>query len=49
MHNPKCILENKTQKILCDFEVQMDYIILARRPWVPYACGFRTDLANPSE
>ena len=32
MHKPKFDLENEIHKILWDFEIQMDYLILARRP-----------------
>ena len=32
MYNPEFILENKTQKILWDFEIQTDHLISARRP-----------------
>ena len=32
MHNPESILENETHKLLCDFEIQTDHEILARRP-----------------
>ena len=32
MHNPVSVLENDTQKLLWDFDIQMDYLILARRP-----------------
>ena len=32
MHNPEFVLENETNKILLGFEIQMDHIILARRP-----------------
>ena len=31
MHKPKSKLENKMQKILWDFDIQMDHLILARR------------------
>ena len=31
MHNPKSILENKTHKLLWDFEIQTDHLILGRR------------------
>ena len=31
MHNPKSFLENETLKVLWDFEIQIDHIILARR------------------
>ena len=30
MHNPESVLENKTHKILLDFEIQTDYQISAR-------------------
>ena len=30
-HNPESVLENDTHKILWDFEIQTDYLILARR------------------
>ena len=32
MHNPESILENETHKILWDFEIQTDNLMLARRP-----------------
>ena len=32
MHNPKSDLENETQKILWDFQIQPNHLILARRP-----------------
>ena len=32
MHNPESGLENETHKLLWDFEIQMDHLILARRP-----------------
>ena len=32
IHNPESVLENKTQKILWDFEKQADNLISARRP-----------------
>ena len=32
MHNPESVLENETQKILWDFEIQSDNLISARRP-----------------
>ena len=32
MYNPASVLENDTQKLLWDFDVQMDHLILARRP-----------------
>ena len=31
VYDPESILENKTQKILLDFEIQTDHLILARR------------------
>ena len=31
-HNPASVLENDTHKILWDFDIQTDYLILARRP-----------------
>ena len=35
MHNPESVLENGTNKILCDFEIQMDNLISASVPdWV---------------
>ena len=30
MHNPEYILENETQKLLWDFEIQTDHFILAK-------------------
>ena len=32
MHNPESVLENETHKILCDFQIQTDHLISARRP-----------------
>ena len=32
MHNLESVLENKTHKVLCNFEIQADYLISARRP-----------------
>ena len=32
MHNPTSVQENKTHKLLCDFEIQTDHLILIRRP-----------------
>ena len=32
MHNPAPVLENTTHKLLWDFNIQMDHLILARRP-----------------
>ena len=32
MHNPALVLENDTHKLLWDFNIQMDHLILARRP-----------------
>ena len=32
MHKPESVLENKTHKILCDFEIQTDHLIPARKP-----------------
>ena len=32
MHKPESVSEKETQEILKDFEVQIDYQILARRP-----------------
>ena len=34
MHNPESIQENKTHKLLCDFEIQMDHLISARQPHI---------------
>ena len=36
MHNPESVLENKGNDILCDFEVQTDQQISARRPNVVF-------------
>ena len=30
--NPESVLEKETRKLLGDFEIQMDHLILARRP-----------------
>ena len=32
MHNPAPVLENDTQRLLWDFDIQMDHLISARRP-----------------
>ena len=32
MHNPAPVLENDSQKLLWDFNIQTDHLILARRP-----------------
>ena len=32
MHNPTSVLENEMHKLLCDFEIQADHLISARRP-----------------
>ena len=32
MHNPELVLENDTHKFLCDFEIQPDQLISAKRP-----------------
>ena len=32
MHKPESILENEMHKFLWDFEIQTDFLILARRP-----------------
>ena len=32
LHNPDSVLENETHKIPWDFKIQMDHLILARRP-----------------
>ena len=31
IHNPESVLENETQKLLWDFEIQTDHLISARR------------------
>ena len=31
MHKQESILENETHKLFCDFEIQTDYLISARR------------------
>ena len=32
MHNPAPVLENDTHKLLWDFDIHTDHLILARRP-----------------
>ena len=32
IHNPESVIENETNKILKDFEIQTDHLISARRP-----------------
>ena len=32
MHNLAAVLENNTHKLLCDFDLQTDHLILTRRP-----------------
>ena len=34
MHNPAPVLENDSHKLLWDFNIQMDYLIPARRPYL---------------
>ena len=34
MHKPECVPENETHKILCDFELQTDHLVPARRPGI---------------
>ena len=34
MYNLECIQENETHKIQWDFEIQTDYLISARRPYL---------------
>ena len=31
MHNPASVLENDTHNLLCDFDIQTDHLISARR------------------
>ena len=31
MHKPAAVLENDTRKLLCDFDIQTDHLITARR------------------
>ena len=31
MHNPESVLENGMRHLLCDSEIQTDYLILARQ------------------
>ena len=30
MHIPESVLENEMHKVLCDFDIQMDYLISAK-------------------
>ena len=32
MHNPAAVLENDAHKLLWDFDIQTDHLILARQP-----------------
>ena len=32
MHKPELVLKNETHKLVWDFEIQTDYLILARQP-----------------
>ena len=32
MHNPASVLENDSHKLLWDFDIETDHLILARRP-----------------
>ena len=32
MHNPVSVLENDTHKLLWDYDIQTDHLILAKRP-----------------
>ena len=34
MYKPKSVLEDETHKTLCNFEIQMDHQILARKPYL---------------
>ena len=34
MHKQKSIQENKTHKILCNFEIQIDHLIPTRRTYL---------------
>ena len=38
LYKPESVRENETQKILLDFEIQMDHPIQARRPVFPIIC-----------
>ena len=31
IHNPESVMENETHKLLCDFDIQTDHLISARR------------------
>ena len=37
---PESLLENKMNKILWDFEIQLDHLILARRPDLVFIMDF---------
>ena len=41
MHNPGCVLENDTHKLLWDFGVQTDHLISARRPDLILICKIK--------
>ena len=45
MYKPECVLENEMQKILLNFEIQINHLILARRPDLELILARRPDLA----
>ena len=46
MHNPESVLENETHKLLWDFEIQTDHLILARQPDLVIVNKKKEDLQN---
>ena len=34
MHKPESVLKFETHKIMCDFEIQTDHLIPARKPYI---------------
>ena len=32
MHKPESVLDNETRKIRCDYETQIDHLLLDRKP-----------------
>ena len=57
MHKLNFVQENETHKILCDFEIQTDHLIIARWPGLPLfnkkkdlsSCGFCSFFEPQSE
>ena len=46
MHNPASVLENDTHKLLWDFSIHTDHLILAKRPDLTIINNKKEDLQN---